>query len=135
MTAVNTGPLSKFELSISPDQMENFFQAVQWRLPDRPQMPPTLATVFRKGEFDVMATMGIALQKVLHAEQEYRFHKALEPGKVYTGTTSVKHSYEKQGTKNAMNMKFYILQTALKDEKGNLCVESLTTIVVREPVK
>lgn len=125
-----TEPLAVFEASVTAEQVAGFFAAVGWQLPLKPAAPPTLATVFREGEREAIKKLNVPLQNILHGEQKYRFHCDLMPGQSYRGETFISSQYEKKG--KAMTMRFFVFQTNLKDAQGTLCVESLTTIIVRE---
>lgn len=126
----STEPLAVFEFSFTADQAERFFAAVGWQLGTRPLVPPTLATMFRQGEREAIVKLGVPLEHILHGEQKYRFHNDLVPGHDYRGETFISSQYERKG--GAMIMRFFVFQTNLRDKGGNLCVEGLTTIIVRE---
>lgn len=123
-------PLATFEMTVSTEQVERFFEAVAWQLPERPAAPPTLATIFRQGEFEALKTMGVAMHKILHGEQKYRFLKDLAPGQPVRGTTFLNSEFEKTGGKGGA-MKFYVVQTNLADASGETCVECVSTIIAR----
>src|SRR4051794_38239189 len=91
----STEPMAQFEVSIPQDQIDCFFPAVAWQTPGRPMTPPTLATVFREGEFQALQKLAIPLQKVLHGEQKYRFKKDLRAGVKYDCTTHLNSHFEK----------------------------------------
>jgi hypothetical protein len=115
-----------FEFPVSGDRIEKFFQATAWQLPHRPSVPPTLATVFRQGEFELFQKIGIPLNRVLHAEQKYKFHKDLFAGATYVCSTGLESQYEKKG------LRFFVLRTDIKEPSGGAtCIESFTTIVVK----
>lgn len=122
--------MATFERDYPSNLVEKFFTAVAWRQPLRPEAPPTLATAFRDGDFEAMRKLGIPLEKVLHAEQEFRFHAPVEPGIKYRGETFLKSQLEKQGSSGAI--RFYVFQTNLIAPDGKVRAESLTTIIVKE---
>lgn len=122
-------PITTFEASISNDRVDSFFKAVDWTLTNKPVMPPTLATAFRKGEFEAFNKLNIPLQNILHGEQKYKFVTDLVPGAVYHGQTFLTSQYEKSGGKGSMT--FYVFQTNLLDSNGNICVECCTTVIAR----
>ncbi len=51
--------------------IEAFGKSVSWELPG--EVPPSFLTRFREGEFELLVRLGVELQQVLHAEQEYRW--------------------------------------------------------------
>ncbi len=118
-------PIATFTATISAENVAAFFNAVGWAQPVRPACPPTLATMFREGEFKALQEMKIPLQRVLHGEQKYRFLKELSPGATYSGKTFLNNQTEKAG------MGFYVFQTNIEDAGGDVCIECLTTIIVR----
>lgn len=120
-----------FDVTISNETVQNFFTATAWSLSTKPSTPPTLATNFRYGEFEVLKKLGISLQKVLHGEQKYRFVIDLHPVTLYKCKTFIANFHEKSGSKGSLA--FYQIQTDINDEHGNLCVECTSTLVVREP--
>lgn len=122
-------PLSKFETLFSAQQSENFFRAVSWQLASRPGSPPTIATIFRRGEFEALQSLGITLEKVLHAEQKYKFYSELAADVEYRGETFINSLHEKSSVRGRMS--FYVFQTNLLDPSGHLCIECLSTVVVR----
>jgi len=130
MRAKGSEAIATFELTYPAAMVEKFFQAVAWRQPTRPAVPPTLATVFREGDFVALKKLGVPLERVLHAEQEYRFHAPLEADVKYKGETFLKSQLEKQGSSGTT--RFYVLQTNLLNAGGKLQAECLTTIVVRD---
>ncbi len=125
-----TEPAATFTLSVPAEQAQRFFDAVAWQLPTRPQAPPTLATLFREGEYKALQNLQTSLEQILHGEQRYRFIKELLPDTTYQGETFINSHYEKSG--KAGTMHFYVLQTNLKDDDGETCAECFSTIIVRK---
>ena len=115
-----------FELSLSKNDFERFFNAVEWSLPELPPCPPTIATIFRDGEFEILRQLNIPLKKVLHGEQKYRFYSDLKPDTKYRGETFLENLVEKN------KMSFFVLQTNLIDEEtGKATIECTSTIIAR----
>jgi hypothetical protein len=121
--------LAEFEVSVPKSQADAFYKATNWQLPTRPAIPPTLATVFREGEFESLRKMGITVDRVLHGEQRYRFLKDLETDTKYRGETFLASKHEKSGSSGTLT--FYAFQTNLTAVSGEISVECLSTIVVR----
>lgn len=124
-------PIFNFEFKFTKKDCENFFSATQWQLHKAPLVPPTIATICRTGEFEAIRQMNISLDKVLHAEQEYRFVKPLAADTSYKCSTYLKSKMEKNGSLGKMS--FLVFCTTLNNENNEICLESFTTIVVREP--
>jgi hypothetical protein len=122
-------PIATFEMTIPAARAGKFFAAVGWGLARRPAMPPTLATIFREGEFVALHKVGLSLKNILHGEQKYRTLRDLVPERRYRCTTTIKSQHEKAGKGGTMY--FYVLETDIADDDG-VCVECLTTIIARK---
>ncbi len=136
--------LFQFEWSFTQEQAALFFKAVSWQLPDRLGVPPTIATVFRKGEFEILNLLQIPLKQVLHGEQEYIFHKNLEPNKIYRCETILKNQHEKQGSSGKLRFLVFstkvcaepeLLRDVKATETNESYVECVTNIIVRDVSK
>ncbi|MEW6057976.1 MAG: MaoC family dehydratase N-terminal domain-containing protein [Bdellovibrionota bacterium] len=124
-----TDPIAIFEASVPFAQAKLFFEATDWSQDFRPLAPPTLATIFRNGEFEALKKLNIPLQKVLHGEQKYKFIKELRPDQTYRGETFVASQIEKSGGSGKMSI--YVFQTNLIDQDSEVCVECSSTIIVK----
>jgi len=54
--------------------------------------PPTFGAVVTGPAWDVLFTdpeLGLTLSRVVHADQQFRYHRPLEPGDVVTATLSI----------------------------------------------
>ena len=54
--------------------------------------PPTFGAVVTSPAWDVLFTdpeLGLQLSRVVHADQQFRYHRPLEPGDVVTATLSI----------------------------------------------
>jgi len=54
--------------------------------------PPTFGAVVTGPAWDVLFTdpeLGLSLSRVVHADQQFRYHRPLEPGDVVTATLSI----------------------------------------------
>jgi hypothetical protein len=54
--------------------------------------PPTFGAVVTGPAWDVLFTdpeLGLALSRVVHADQQFRYHRPLEPGDVVTATLTI----------------------------------------------
>ena len=127
-----TEPVATFKLSVPAEQAQRFFDAVAWQLPARPLAPPTLATLFREGEYLAMQTLKTSIEQVLHGEQRYRFIKDLYADVAYEGETFINSHYERASKSGGPTMHFYVLQTNIKDAAGETCAECFSTIIVRK---
>lgn len=62
-------------------------------------IPPTFYTFFRWGEFTWLTRMNVALESIVHTEQEYSYHADLEPGVTLKVETEVTQFRERRGLK------------------------------------
>lgn len=58
---------------------------------------PTLFTIFRAGEFELVNRYGVELKQILHAEQEYEIFQTLFPGEEISYLTTLSSVNEKKG--------------------------------------
>lgn len=117
--------------TITQDRMSAFCQAIG--VPIASSAPPTFLTVFRRGEFDLFEELGIALPKVLHAEQEYQYDAPLLAGDRIRFETTVTQALEKNGSSG--HMQFITFETRFHSERQSSDVyigQSKTTVVIRD---
>jgi acyl dehydratase len=93
---------------------------------------PTVFTLFRQGEFELLGRFGIELKQVLHAEQEYRYDSPLACGEEIRYATTLAGVVEKKakGARLAF-MAFETTFTRVADASPVAFARS--TIVFREP--
>lgn len=92
---------------------------------------PTLFTIFRHGEFELMDRLGITLKEVLHGEQEYDYSQPIRANERVSFQTSLADVHEKKG-KGAL-LHFLIFKTeVLRAEDGQLLAQAKSSVVVRE---
>jgi len=92
---------------------------------------PTVFTVFRAGEFEIVAGMGIELKQILHAEQEYQIMAPLLPGEEIRFKTTLTNVMEKKG--KGTKLAFLVLQTDFVRSSDSFCVATArSTMVYRE---
>lgn len=94
---IKAGP---FEEHISPARIEAFYRALG--LKPRPEAPPSFMTVCRKGEFQLFDQIGVPLDRVLHAEQEYSLDEPIQGGDTLRYETELVQALEKRGSKGQM---------------------------------
>ncbi len=101
----------EFELEPITDADVAEFRKATWSTL-RPAVPLTFATRFRWGEFRWLTRLDIKMQDLLHAEQEYRWERALVVGDAPRVRTWLSESRERRG------MRFVVLETAVETEEG-----------------
>lgn len=98
---------------------------------DDPPLPPTFATVFAfwggmKME-GALGVMGIQMQNVLHAEQEYEYLVPIHIGDTITGQMRVSRIYQRAG------MDFVELITDYANQHRTPVLKERALIIVRQP--
>jgi hypothetical protein len=93
---------------------------------------PTIFTLFREGEFELLKSFGIELKQVLHAEQEYRIEAPLSYGEEIRYATTLSAVAEKKG-KDA-HLAFLVFETPFERVSDSVRLGfAKSTIVYREP--
>ena len=99
-------------------------------------IPPTMQTCFALwaggGLMGVVQALGINLGRLLHGEEEYEYFGQINPGDVVTGQSRVAEMYDKE-KKNQPGkfMEFTVMETEIRNQRGELVLKSRTTIVER----
>jgi acyl dehydratase len=92
-------------------------------------VPPTIVTVpeIEAGLDHVVSDprLGIDLSRVLHAEQEYRWSRAVVVGETLTASATI------EGVRDRGGMRFLNLRTEVVDEAGELVASGRSTLIVR----
>jgi len=71
--------------------------------------------------------LGLPLEKILHAEQSFDYHKMVYAGEGLTIETRISDAYEKKGGL----LEFYVREMTIRDSEGAECAILKTTLVVR----
>ncbi|MFL5812127.1 MAG: MaoC family dehydratase N-terminal domain-containing protein [Bdellovibrionia bacterium] len=96
------------------------------------EAPPTFMTIFRESEFRVFSDMNIALSRVLHADQEYRYLGKILPGDDLEFDTVLTKAVEKQISTGSSI--FMVYETEIRALRGGSAVPvgvSKTTVIIR----
>jgi acyl-CoA thioesterase FadM len=94
--------------------------------------PPTFMTVFRRGEFDLLKSIGVDLAQILHTEQEYEYFHEICAGDQIRFESVLAHVLEKQSS--SVDLQFLTFATDVVLEKASgevLAGQSQTTVVIR----
>lgn len=128
---------ASYELPIERGAIRAFAAAIKSRdvAYDGPRaiIPPTFLTTARlrweppgDNPFD---TVGFDRRRLLHAQEEYRFHGPLPAaGETLTATARLVEQYERTG-KRGGRLRFAVVQTDYHDAQGALRAEQRTTAV------
>ncbi|WP_026575793.1 MaoC family dehydratase N-terminal domain-containing protein [Bacillus sp. UNC438CL73TsuS30] len=73
--------------------------------------------------------LGLDPKRMLHGEQEFIYNRPIRSGDRLVCQMKVTDLYEREGKSG--KMQFLVLDTEMKDEKGNLVVISRTNIIYR----
>ena len=98
--------------------------------------PPTFQTCFPLwaggGLMPVIQSLGINIFKLLHGEEEYDYMGAIHPGDIMTGRAKVVEMYEKEKKdKPGKFMEFTVIETEIRNQRGELIIKSRSTLVER----
>jgi acyl dehydratase len=140
---VEKGKIAEFAMAIS--QKENKGEVDQVYVDEKAAkkagypgiiIPPTFQTCFALwGAGGLMATveaLGINLGRLLHGEEEYEYFASIQAGDVITCSSKVVDMYEKEKkSKPGSFMEFTVLETEMKNQRGELVIKSRSTLVER----
>jgi hypothetical protein len=98
--------------------------------------PPTFPTCFGLwggiGLMPMIQALGIDLIRLLHGEEEYEYLLPVHPGDVMTGAGKVVEMYDKEKKgKPGKFMEFTILETEIRNQRGELAIRHRVTLVER----
>lgn len=122
-----------FTYTIERNKLREFLLAIGDDNPDfltdGASLPPTFPTVVSFwggfGITEVMEDIGVQMQNVLHADQEYQYLASIKVGDTLTGSTVVKSVRARAG------MDFIGLETEYTNQEGTPVLLETSTIIVR----
>ena len=80
----------------------------------------------------MLQSLGINLVRLLHGEEEYEYLNPIHPGDIMTGQSKVVSMYDKEKKdKPGKLMEFTVLETEIKNQRGELVIRARTTLVER----
>jgi hypothetical protein len=92
------------------------------------EAPPTFLTVMRRSEFDLFDQLGIPLQSILHAEQEYTYVEPIRVGDTVRCQSELAKVLEKSGASGSMAFMTFRTEFIVRERP---VATSSTVIVVR----
>lgn len=95
-------------------RIADFYRAIG--VEPRAEAPPSFMTVCRKGEFELFETLGIPLDRVLHADQEYTFDEPIRGGDTVEYSTELVTALEKRSAKG--QMLFLSVESTVEIDRG-----------------
>ncbi len=98
--------------------------------------PPTFQTSFplwaSGGLMPIIQALNINLIRLLHGEEEYNYLGAIHPGDIMTGKSKVVDMYDKEKKdKPGKFMEFTVIETEIRNQRGELVIKSRSTLVER----
>lgn len=99
-------------------------------------VPPTFPTSFMfwtgGGLMGIVNSLGINLGRLLHGEEEYEYLGEVCAGDVITGKMKVVKMFDKEKKdKPGKFMEFTLLETEIRNQRGELVIKARTTLVER----
>jgi hypothetical protein len=84
------------------------------------------------GFFGIVKELGVDIGRLLHGEEEYEYFGVLCAGDVIIGQMKVIKMFDKEKKdKPGKFMSFTVLETEMKNQRGELVVKVRTTLVER----
>lgn len=118
-----------FTDAIEAEKLAAYAAVTHWKFEG--QVPPNFLTSYREAERELSARLGIPIEKVLHAEQEYEILGPLAAGDRLDYSARFDSCIEKKGSR--VNLKFMAFVTEFRKKGSPSCVaKSRMLIVVRD---
>jgi acyl dehydratase len=84
------------------------------------------------GLMPLIQTLNINLIRLLHGEEEYSYFGSIYPGDIMTGKSKVVEMYDKEKKdKPGKFMEFTVIETEIRNQRGELVIKSRSTLVER----
>jgi len=140
---VEKGKIAEFAMAISQKENKDQVKPIYWDSAAAKAAgygdivpPPTFQTCFAlwggQGLMPMLQALSINLGRLLHGEEEFEYLTPIHPGDVMTGRTKVVSMYDKEKKdKPGKFMEFTVLETEIKNQRGELVLRSRTTLVER----
>jgi len=123
---VERGKVREFALAIGDDNPAYFS--------DDPALPPTFPITFAfwsdANLIDKLASMGVQIWNVLHAEQEYIHIKPIKVNDTITGQATIADIYTKEG-RSAGTMDFIAVAVEYTNQNGDLILKENMLLIAR----
>ena len=97
-------------------------------------VPPTYATVpgnWQSNTQELMDDLSINYMMILHAGEEYEYHKEIYPGDIISGVTTVKSVTPKE-SKSGSKMDLVVIEVEFKNQNDEKVLTARTTIIERK---
>lgn len=140
---VEKGKIAEFAMAISQKESKDQVKPIYWNAAAAKAAgygdivpPPTFQTCFALwgggGLMPILQALGINLGRLLHGEEEYEYLTPIHPGDIMKGQSKVVNMYDKEKKdKPGKFMEFTVLETEIKNQRGELVIRARTTLVER----
>ena len=140
---VEKGKIAEFAMAISQKDSKDQVKPIYWDSAAAKATgygdivpSPTFQTCFALwgggGLMPMLQSLGINLVRLLHGEEEYEYLTPIHPGDIMTGRSKVVSMYDKEKKdKPGKLMEFTVLETEIKNQRGELVIRARTTLVER----
>lgn len=140
---VEKGKIAEFAMAISQKESKDQVKPIYWdsaaaKASGYGDIVPSLTfqTCFAlwggAGLMPMLQSLGINLVRLLHGEEEYEYLTPIHPGDIMTGQSKVVSMYDKEKKdKPGKLMEFTVLETEIKNQRGELVIRARTTLVER----
>jgi len=140
---VEKGKIAEFAMAISQKERKDQVKPIYWdsaaaKASGYGDIVPTLTfqTCFALwgggGLMPIVQSLGINLGRLLHGEEEYEYLVPIHPGDIMKGHSKVVSMYDKEKKdKPGKVMEFTVLETEIRNQRGELVIHARTTLVER----
>lgn len=114
------------KFSVTESHLKQFCEVIG--TPFVGEAPPTFLTVFREGEFRILANLGLSLSSLLHADQEFTYFRKILPGDQLEYDSTLTKAIEKKGKSGSTY--FLVYETEIR-RSNEVVGTSKTTVISR----
>ncbi|SEP86435.1 N-terminal half of MaoC dehydratase [Solimonas aquatica] len=123
-----------FTVTVDSQRLARFAAAVGFPLQDGQAAPPTFMKAI-EGEHDssraILGALGVELKRVLHAQQQFDYHRSIHSGDVLQVERVVTDIQMKKGGA----LEFITIESSIRHRDGQLAGISRQLILVRNPAE
>jgi acyl dehydratase len=119
-----------FTVTVAADRLRQFTAAIGADANANAVPPPTYLKVIEgegNSSREILATLGVDLSRVLHAEQEFEYHAPFDAGDQLTVERVVSDIYERKSGQ----LEFIVIDSEVRHAAGDLVGRSRQVILVR----
>ena len=140
---VEKGKIAEFAMAVSQKESRDQVKSIYWDSAAAKAagygdiVPPlTFQICFGLwgggGLTPILQTLGVNLARLLHGEEEYEYLAPIYPGDIMKGSSKVVSMYDKEKKdKPGKFMEFTVLETEVKNQRGELVIRARSTLIER----